>query len=283
MQTTETVAALLADMRALDAHAREDTADKWLRPRSLHPDSAQFLNLLAQAANAQAILEIGTSVGFSTVHLALAAQETGGHVTTLELLPAKFEAAQINLARGGLSFYVTQHLGDALALLPTLPGPWDLVFLDPEKELYIDAWNLFKDHVRPGGLVVADNLLSHAEDLQGYREAIAADGRYDTLTVPIGLGLELSYPTALIAAPIRQAVLVKADVDAGLGRLRQFAQPQSRICNKRKSRSSTWVILEAATFPGVFCSSSCQYSFTSSIIDSSNSLAFSKPLLTETA
>ncbi len=193
METTEQIAALLADMDAVDAKAREETEDKWLRPRSLHPDSARFLSLLAQAAGARAILEIGTSVGFSTVHLALAARETGGHVTTLELLPAKYEAAQANLARGGLAPLVTQHLGDALALLPTLPGPWDLVFLDPEKELYLDAWNLFKDNVQPGGVVVADNLLSHAEDLAGYGEAVRADGRYDTLTVPIGLGLELSY------------------------------------------------------------------------------------------
>ena len=193
MQTSETIAALLADMQASDAKAREDTEDKWLRPRSLHPDAALFLNLLAKAANARSILEIGTSVGFSTVHLVLAASETQGHVTTLELLPAKYEAAQANLLRGGLSSYVTQHLGDALALLPTLPGPWDLVFLDPEKELYVDAWNLFKDHVRPGGLVVADNLLSHAEDLRGYRDAVAADARYDTILVPLGLGLEVSY------------------------------------------------------------------------------------------
>ena len=196
MQTNETVAALLAAMREDDARARETTDDKWLRPRSLHPDAAEFLHLLARAANAKAILEIGTSVGYSTVHLALAAQETGGHVTTLELLPAKYEAAQVNLARGGLSPYVTQHLGDALELLPMLPGPWDLVFLDPEKELYVDAWNRFKDHVRPGGLVVADNLLSHAEDLRGYVEAIHADGRFDTLTVPLGLGLEVSYRRA---------------------------------------------------------------------------------------
>ena len=193
MYASETVVALLADMSAADAKSREETEDKWLRPRSLHPDAAQFLALLARAANARAILEIGTSVGFSTVHLALAARETGGHVTTLELLPAKYEAAQANLARGGLTGVVTQHLGDALALLPMLPGPWDLVFLDPEKELYEDAWGLFKDTVRPGGLVVADNLLSHAEDLAGYQEAVRADGRYDTLLVPLGLGLELSY------------------------------------------------------------------------------------------
>ena len=123
MQTNETVAALLADMREDDARARETTEDKWLRPRSLHPDAAEFLHLLARAANAKSILEIGTSVGYSTVHLALAAQETGGHVTTLELLPAKYEAAQANLARGGLLRYVTQHLGDALALLPDAPRP----------------------------------------------------------------------------------------------------------------------------------------------------------------
>jgi len=189
----EAIKTVLAEMRAADQKARDETEDKWLRPRSLHPDAAQFLSLLAKAVHAQDILEIGTSVGFSTVHLALAASETGGHVTTLELLPAKYEAAQANFARGGLSSYVTQHLGDALQLLPTLPGPWDLIFLDPEKELYVDAWNLFKDSVRPGGIVVADNLLSHAEDLQGYQEGIRADSRYETVTVPIGLGLELSY------------------------------------------------------------------------------------------
>ena len=189
----DAVKTLLAEMRALDEKARAETEDKWLRPRSLHPDAAQFLSLLAKASAARTILEIGTSVGFSTVHLALAAVETGGHVTTLELLPAKYEAAQTNLARGGLSQYVTQHLGDALAVLPTLPGSWDLVFLDPEKELYVDAWHLFKDKVRPGGVVLADNLLSHADDLQGYREAVLADSRYETMTIPIGLGLEMSY------------------------------------------------------------------------------------------
>ena len=193
MQTTEPLESLLADMRAAEEKAREETEDPWLRPRSLHPDAAAFLGLLARAAHARAILEVGTSVGFSTIHLAQAALETSGHVTTLELLPAKFEAAQSNLARAGLSDQVTQRLGDALALLPTLPGPWDLVFLDPEKELYVAAWHAFKDHVRPGGLVVADNLLSHAGDLAPYQEAVRADGRFDTVLVPIGLGLEVSY------------------------------------------------------------------------------------------
>ena len=193
MNTTPQITALLAEMSAREAATQQATNDKWLRPRSLHPDAARLLYLLVRATGAKAILEIGTSVGFSTVHLALAAQANGGHVTTLELLPAKFEAARANLAQGGLTEYVTQHLGDALEILPTLPGPWDVVFLDPEKELYEGAWALFRDRVRVGGVVVADNLTSHADDLGGYVELIKADGRFDTVTVPIGLGLEISY------------------------------------------------------------------------------------------
>jgi predicted O-methyltransferase YrrM len=193
MYISESIAALLSDMETEAKRVTESTRDKWLMPRSLHPDAAKLLNLLAKATNAKRMLEIGTSVGYSTVHLALAAKETGGHLTTLELLPAKYEQAKANLARGGLSDVVTQHLGDALELLPTLEGPWDLVFLDPEKELYERAWKNFSDKVRVGGVVVADNLVSHASDLSGYVAMIREDARYETVTVPIGQGLEISY------------------------------------------------------------------------------------------
>ena len=152
-------------MEAEAERVSRETEDHWVRARSLRPDAARLLLMLASVANAQNILEIGTSVGYSTVHLALAAQETGGHVTTLELMPAKYEQAAANLARAGLSGFVTQKQGDARALLASLPGPWDLVFVDAEKDVYLDTWQLFKDHVRPGGLVVADNALSHAADL----------------------------------------------------------------------------------------------------------------------
>lgn len=189
----EQITTLLATMREQAEQTARETEDHWVRARSLDPNAAELLSLLARSAQAKNILEIGTSVGYSTIHLALAAQETGGHVTTLELLPTKVEAARANLAKGGLTQFVTQRQGDALEFLPSMPGPWDLVFLDPEKELYVPAWERFKDNVRPGGLVVADNVLSHADDLKGYLEAVRADGRFDTITVPIGLGLEVSY------------------------------------------------------------------------------------------
>ena len=130
---------LLAEMHADDLRARDEIEDKWLLPRSLHPNSAKFLSLIVQAVNARTVLEIGTSVGFSTLYLAKAVSETGGHVTTLELLPAKYDSARANITRSGFTSSVTQHLGDALDVLPKLPGPWDLIFLDAEKEIYYDA------------------------------------------------------------------------------------------------------------------------------------------------
>ena len=193
MYISDSLATLLSEMETDAKRVTESTRDKWLQPRSLHPDAAKLLNLLAKATGAKRMLEIGTSVGYSTIHLALAAEETGGHLTTLELMPAKYETAKANLLRAGLSDVVTQHLGDALLIIPTLPGPYDLVFLDPEKELYEQAWNHFSDKVRVGGVVIADNLTSHADDLSGYVAMIQNDARYETVTVPIGLGLEISY------------------------------------------------------------------------------------------
>ncbi len=190
MHLSQTITDLLADMQNQAGLAQDK--EHWERARSLHPDSARLLNIVARSMGARRILEIGTSVGYSTVFLALAAQATGGHVTTLELMPAKFEAAQANLARGELTPFVTQHLGDALELLPGLPGPWDLMFVDAEKDLYAAVWPLIKDTVRPGGLVVSDNVVSHASDLAPYLDMVRADEHYDTVTVPIGSGLEFS-------------------------------------------------------------------------------------------
>ncbi len=190
MHLSQTISDLLLDMQN-QAYITQDLGH-WERARSLNPDSAQLLHVVARAMGAQRILEIGTSVGYSTVFLALAAQATGGHVTTLELMPAKFAMAQANLAQGELSPFVTQRLGDALELLPGLPGPWDLVFMDAEKDLYLSLWPLIKDSVRPGGLVVSDNIVSHLEDLIPFLRTIHADEHYDTVSVPIGRGLEFS-------------------------------------------------------------------------------------------
>src|SRR5690606_30791706 len=88
------------------------------------------VNLLIKEAKARAILEVGTSYGYSTVWLAEAARETDGIVTTLELHPGKVEYARAQIARAGLADHVDFRLGDALETLERLTGPFELVLLD---------------------------------------------------------------------------------------------------------------------------------------------------------
>jgi predicted O-methyltransferase YrrM len=192
LQLSPELEANLSRMYEEEQEVIRTTDDHWVRPRSLHPDSAAFLSMLARTAGAKRILEIGTSVGFSTIYLADAMRQAGGRITTVELLPEKSEKARQNIQAAGLSEYVAQRTGDVRELAGQLTGPWDMVFIDTEKELYLPIFNILSNEVRVGGLLLADNVISHAEDLKDYLSIISADRRYETVTIPLGQGIELS-------------------------------------------------------------------------------------------
>ena len=120
--------------------------------------------------------------------LATAAAETGGHVTTLEIDPAKIERARRNLSDAGVDELVTILEGDAHNTLATLEMPYDLAFLDAEKEAYADFLKPAVRLLRPGGLLIADNLLSHAEELAGFREAAESHPELECVLIPIQRG-----------------------------------------------------------------------------------------------
>lgn len=184
----EQTSTVLRRLEEEDRRDREDGTPQALRLRSVSPEVWQFLHLLVKIAGARRILEVGTSGGYSTIALATAARETGGCVTTLEIDPAKIERASRNLAEAGFDDLVTIREGDALQALPGLDGPFDMIFLDFEKELYLEALNPLVDLLRPGGLLVADNLLSHAEDLAAFRQAAESHPQLECLLVPIPRG-----------------------------------------------------------------------------------------------
>ena len=192
LQLDPALESYLITMQSEADEVNRQTDDHWVRPRSLHPDSAAFLSLLARIAGAKRILEIGTSVGFSTIYLADAVRQSGGHITTIELMPEKSEKARQNIQAAGLSEYVALRTGDIRELAGQLTGPWDLIFIDLEKDLYLPVWQMLSTEIRVGGVIVADNVVSHADDLQDYLTAIKNDRRFETVTVPIGQGLELS-------------------------------------------------------------------------------------------
>ena len=184
----ETAQAVMARLEAQDAGERERGAPRSERLRQISPEVGRFLHTVALARQLRTIVEIGTSGGYSTIWLSLAARTAGASVTTLELDPKKVAAATANLRAAGLDGVATVIEGDAAAYLRAQREPVDFFFLDAEKEDYLGYLELIVPLLAPAGVLVADNLLSHANDLAAFRERALGDERLSGLVVPIGRG-----------------------------------------------------------------------------------------------
>ena len=172
--------------------ALEASAAAGLPSIAVAPHEGKLLMLLAQAIGARKILEIGTLGGYSTIWLARALPNEG-QLITLEFDPKHADVARVNIARAGLASVVELRIGRALDTLPKIEaeglGPFDLIFIDADKENYPDylRWSLKLS--RRGTLIVADNVVrdgkvvdadSSDELVQGVRrfnELVAAEPR----------------------------------------------------------------------------------------------------------
>jgi caffeoyl-CoA O-methyltransferase len=188
----ERVRAVLARLEAEDADERARGVDRALRARAVTPSTGRFLFALVAPQNACEVLEVGGSRGYSTIWLAAAARILGGRVVSIENDPAKCEAWRRNLEEAGLADWAELVEGDAHGLLVDLEDVFDVVFIDAEKEDYEGYFEHARPKVEPGGLIVADNVLSHEEALGAYSRARQADPDLVSVTVPIDRGLELS-------------------------------------------------------------------------------------------
>jgi caffeoyl-CoA O-methyltransferase len=185
------VRAVLERLEAEDADERARGVAREERSRAVTPTTGRFLfGLVAPNAGCE-VLEIGGSRGYSTIWLAAGARYLGGRVVSLEHDPAKCEAWRRNIAEAGLEEWAELIEGDAFETLAELEDVVDVVFLDAEKEDYERLFGLARTTLEPGGLVVADNVLSH-EELSAYAEARQADPTLLSVTVPLDRGLELS-------------------------------------------------------------------------------------------
>ncbi len=174
-----------------DNDARE--TERARRMLNITPETGRLLWILVRSARATRILEVGTSNAYSTIWLAGAARATGGRVTTLELNPAKVKLARENLARAGLADRVEVLEGRAVDSLGTLPGPLDFVFLDADRGNYLTYLELVVPRLVPGGLLVADNVSSHAQELHDYLARVKSHPALFSVTVPVGKGEEISF------------------------------------------------------------------------------------------
>lgn len=160
---------------------------------SIEPAMGEFLYLAAKSIGAKRIVEFGTSFGISTIYLAAAARENDGLVIGTELTPEKAERAKGNLEEAGLAKFAEIRVGDAMKSLADLPGPVDLLFLDGWKDLYVPVLDMLHPVLRPGALVLADNIATFPDELEPYMAKVRdQNGPYRSVLVPFDSGLGYS-------------------------------------------------------------------------------------------
>ncbi len=186
------VRAVLERLEREDADERERGVDRAQRSRAVAPTTGRFLFSLVAPQNACEVLELGGSRGYSSIWLAAGVRILGGRVLSVEHDPTKAEAWRRNVADAGLEEWAELVEGDAFSELPAIEDVFDVVFLDAEKDDYERLYGLARGKVEPGGLVVADNVLSHEETLGDYSRARQADPSLVSVTVPLDRGLEIS-------------------------------------------------------------------------------------------
>jgi predicted O-methyltransferase YrrM len=206
---------LPADPALAAALAASDAAG--LPAIHVSPNMGKLLQLLAQSIGARGILEIGTLGGYSTIWLARAVTP-GGRVVTLELNSAFAEVARSNLARAGLAARVEVRIGPALETLPLLAaeanGPFDLIFIDADKESTAEYFRWALKLSRRGSLIVVDNVVregtlidgdrrdAHIQGIRDFYALAAGDPRVSMTAIQtVGIKGYDGFAVALVGAP----------------------------------------------------------------------------------
>ena len=180
---------LLSELEQFGEENDQGTSERSQRMLNITRDTGEFLAVLIRATLARRVLEIGTSNGYSTLWLADACNAIGGKVTTVELSEHKYNLAAENFKRSNLSSTIRQVQENAADFLSKSDeGVYDLIFLDSERVEYPGWWPDLKRVIRPGGLLVADNALSHPDEIKAFILMVEADPDFTTSLVPVGKG-----------------------------------------------------------------------------------------------
>jgi predicted O-methyltransferase YrrM len=179
-------AEILAAARKYDAAQ----SDRLARFRNVEPETAELLGLLVRAVRAARVLELGTSNGYSTIWLADAVAGVGGSVVSVDVDAERIALARQNLERAGLDAEL-EVVDAAETLARSASGAWDLVFLDAERSAYVGYWPDLLRALRPGGLLVVDNVVSHADEVAAFLALVSTEPAVTSAEVPIGAGVQL--------------------------------------------------------------------------------------------
>ena len=172
------------------------------------PMVGNFLNMLVQLVKAQAVLEIGTAIGYSTIWLGRAVEKTGGQVTTIDMNQDRLTRAVRFFERAELQNCITALAGDARKILLTLESAFDFVFIDAAKGEYLDYLSLIYPLIAPGGVLVVDNVLFRGWVVPGtafapkyermvgglrqFLQDLCQNSDFSTTVLPFGDGVSVS-------------------------------------------------------------------------------------------
>lgn len=177
-------------MRYLESINEKDRLDgtpSRLRLCQITPETGKFIALLAASAPDGKILDIGTSGGYSTLWLSLACKERGREIITFEVLEDKVRLAKETFELAGIEEMVDLINGDARDYLKNYEDI-SFCFLDAGKEIYGDCYEAIIPNMISGGILIADNVISHRETLKPMIDRVLSDKRVDALIIPIGKG-----------------------------------------------------------------------------------------------
>jgi predicted O-methyltransferase YrrM len=160
---------------------------------NLEPETAEALALLLKIARVRNLLEIGTANGYSTIWIASALAPSGGRITSIEKNPRKHRLAQENLRQTGLLPFVNLLLGEATEVVASLSGPFDCVFFDADRISAPQQLELLLPKLASPALLLADNALSHPDQIAAYLARIEQLDQTSHAILKIGKGLSVAY------------------------------------------------------------------------------------------
>jgi caffeoyl-CoA O-methyltransferase len=171
----------------IDLLDRQNSTPRLKRLRQIPPGTGKFISLLLASSPKGNVVEIGTSAGYSTLWLSLACRETGRVIHTFEILDEKIKMAKETFQSAKVQDVVKLVEGNALENLK-LYGNISFGFLDAEKDIYNECYDLIVPKLVSGGILVADNAINHYDTLKPLIEKALCDPRVDAFVVPIGKG-----------------------------------------------------------------------------------------------
>ena len=174
-------------LEEIDSKDRNDGTSRLRRLRQIPPETGKFISILAASAPKGKFIEIGTSAGYSTLWIALACKLLGTKITTFEILKEKINLAKETFRERDMENYIELIEDDARNYLKDLKSI-AFCFLDAEKEMYEECYDLVIPNMVKGGILIADNAINHYETLKPMLDKALTDQRVDALIVPIGKG-----------------------------------------------------------------------------------------------